>query len=432
MKTLLQNVLFMMARATLRRHRPLIVGVTGSIGKTTTKAAIAVVLQKKYRVRENIKSYNNEIGVPLTILGFESPGRSLPGWLQLVLQWAWGMVFGHKHYPEVLVLEMGADKPGDIAYLTSLAPPDIGVLTAIAPTHLEQFGDVAAVAAEKRLLIKNIRHGGTAVLNSDDEIVRETKISKGERLLRYGMSQDAEVRGSDVRWSFGSGGDGAGLGVNFKVTHEGSSVPMRLDGCIGLPPVLSALAAAAVGVAVGLNLVEISEALKIFSPTPGRLRLLEGIRHSLIIDDSYNSSPRAVIAALDVLDSAPRSVQARHIAVLGDMRELGDEAESAHTAVGQDVAQRPIDMLVTVGERSRSIARAARHHGFAEDKIFSFATAEEAGGLLRDTIRPDDVVLFKGSQNFIRLERAVKMIMAAPERASELLVRQGPEWQGKP
>ncbi len=431
MRELLQKILYAMARATLRRHKPQVVAVTGSVGKTTTKSAISVVLQKKFRVRENIKSYNNEIGVPLTILGFESPGASLFGWLSLFFSWVRQMI-GGADYPQILVLEMGADKPGDISYLTSLAPPDIGVLTAIGSVHLERFGTIEAVAAEKRKLIENIRVDGTAILNADDDLVRATTIAPAKKVLTYGLSDDAVVRASDIDWNFARGEKDIRGGTSFKVTFGGSSVPVHLQGSVGLPAVSAALGAIAVGAAMGLNLVEISQALSEVVPTPGRLSLLPGINQSIIIDDSYNSSSRAVMAALDVLDSAPREHGSRHIVVLGDMRELGDETERAHVDVGNNVAERNIDLLVTVGENSRLIARAARERGFAPENIFSFSLAEQAGELLRERIKPGDVILFKGSQNFIRLERAVKMIMAEPDAAARLLVRQGAQWEHKP
>ncbi|MFA5954388.1 MAG: UDP-N-acetylmuramoyl-tripeptide--D-alanyl-D-alanine ligase [Patescibacteria group bacterium] len=433
MRKLFYAYLALLAKLSLRRYKPLVIAVTGSVGKTTTKDMIAAVLQQRYRVRASERSYNNELGLPLTILGAPSASSSALGWLGIVAK-ATVQVFGYQRgYPQVLVLEMGADHPGDLAYLTSIAKPDIAVLTAIAPVHLEFFKNIEEVAREKRSIFKSLKPNGTAILNEDDNVVSATKVDANMRTLRYGMSDNAGIKGSDVnmRFSLGQGSEEAKGEVNFKISHEGSSVPVHLDGVLGEPAVLSALAASSVALSLGMNLVDISDVLSAtYKGTPGRLRLLPGIKGTTVIDDSYNASPAAMIAAINVLVAVPKDKKNMRWAVLGSMAELGTETAHGHELVGAELAKQRIDGLVTVGERARMIAQTVREKGMDARNIFSFAKAEEAGHFLQERLEPGDVVLIKGSQ-VVRMEKVVKEIMAEPSRASELLVRQGPEWQGR-
>lgn len=431
MKLLLEKILSIMARALLAKYKPRVVGVTGSVGKTTTKSAIAAVLSAKFRTRENIKSYNNEIGLPLTILGAESPARSLAGWFRIFFSWLWRMMIKDKTYPEALVLEMGADSPGDIRALTNLAPCDVAVLTAIGPTHLEQFETVEEVAKEKRIIIETIKKGGAAILNADDERVIATPVEEGIERISYGTRNqpDIDVRATDVHLKFNllSEDDNREAAMNFKVSYQGSSVPVFLPNVVGTPAVSAALGAIAVGLAFDMNLLDITKALTKYVSPPGRLKVLPGIKHTTIIDDTYNSSPRASTAAIELLSKIEVGPSRHRYAVLGDMLELGAETEARHEAVGQSVAEHKISALITVGERARTIARSAREHGMAPEGIFSFSKAEEAGNFLKERIQEGDVALIKGSQG-MRMERTVLHVMADPEHAKDLLVRQSAEW----
>jgi UDP-N-acetylmuramyl pentapeptide synthase len=428
---ILVPLLATLARLILRRYRPQVVGITGSVGKTSTKEAVAVVLGHRRRVRRSVKSYNNEIGLPLTVIGAAAPGRSFVGWAGVVRRALRLVLWRDDDYPELLVLEMAADKPGDIAYLTAVAPCDVGVLTAIAPAHLQGFKTLERLTAEKRLVVSRLRPGGAAVLNRDDELVMKTSAPEGVSVLTYGFGERADVRGSEVALSFDPSGanDLAALrGTSFKVSHAGSTVPVLLPCVVGRPPVLAALAAAAVGLHAGLNLVEIAEALQSYRQPPGRLNLLSGMNGSIVVDDTYNASPAAALAALDTLASLPVRAGGKRYAVFGDMLELGAYAEEGHAVVGRRVAERHPDALVTVGEAARTIAREARLAGVDASAIFSFAAAEEAHQFLAARLQSGDVVLVKGSEK-ARLERLVKDLLVDPERAGELLVRQEPAWQ---
>jgi UDP-N-acetylmuramoyl-tripeptide--D-alanyl-D-alanine ligase len=425
MKKLLQLKLKWLAKLILARYKPDIIGITGSAGKTSTKEAIYAVLSGKQRVRRSLKNYNNEIGVPLTIIGAESAGRSIFGWLVILFK-AVKVIIGEKNYPDILILEMGVDRPGDMEYLKSIVRPRIGVITMIGPVHLEFFGTIEKIEKEKGSLITDLEPNGWAIVNQDDERSRSAAKNITTRLLSFGCEEKADLRAREIVFSFEETGAARHLiGTNFKLSHDGSTVPVFLPQVIGYHAVYAALAAAAVGTAYGMNLVEISRSLSSFRSPAGRLNLVPGIKNSTIIDDSYNSSPKPAIAALKVTSEIPAK-SGKRLAILGDMAELGSHTVDGHREVGRAVVQFRFDILITVGEKARDIGRGAQEAGLSPDKIFNFSSADEAKRFIQSRIGQGDLVLVKGSQS-IRMEKIVKEIMAEPLRASELLVRQ--DWK---
>lgn len=428
MKSIIQKILFVLARAVLKKYKPEVVGITGSMGKTSTKEAVFAVLSSKFRVRQNLKNYNNELGVPLSILGVPSGKKSVLKWLGVIFHGLKLWIGRDENYPQILVLEMGADHPGDIKYLTELAPCKIGVVTGIGPAHLEFFESIEKIIKEKRIVVSHLRPDGFAVLNRDDEKVFEMREKTRAKILTYGFFADAEVRAQED----GMIGEGVGIsGMNFKLSYAGAVVPIFLPGVLGHQHIYAALAGAAVGIIYGMNLVEIAESFKKYQAPRGRMNLIPGIKNTLLIDDTYNASPIPVEAALGVLRSIKLPMEDdKKFAVLGDMLELGSFSEEGHKQVGRAAAG-GVDYLVTVGERSRDIARAAKEAGMSEDKISNFPTPEEAGLFVQGKMKQGDVVLAKGSQG-MRMEKVVKELMAEPMRACELLVRQDASWACPP
>lgn len=423
-KTLLEIYLRWCSRLVLRRYRPKIVGITGSVGKTATKEAIFAVVSSQHPTWQSQKSYNTRFGVPLTIIGAESGMRSIIGWLRVFVR-GLRMALFPISYPRYLILEIAADRPGDILSLLKLTPLDVGVITALTAVHTEFFGSVEGVVKEKTPVVANLAASGTAVLNADDRRVFALRGKTSANVLTYGFSEGADVRGIEMALSEGEGGLQP-RGMSMKIVSKGNAVPVFLPGVIGTPQALSALAATAVGLSLGINLVDSSEVLRQFKPPPGRMNLLPGIKGTWIIDDSYNASPMAVIAALDTLEELRGSK--RRIAALGEMAELGSFTEEGHRDVGKHVAITNVDLLLTVGRDGRIIADAAKAAGLPADRIFSFDNSSEAGKFLQDRLQPGDYILVKGSQ-IARMEKITKEVMAEPERASELLVRQGKEWK---
>jgi UDP-N-acetylmuramoyl-tripeptide--D-alanyl-D-alanine ligase len=400
----------------------MVIGVTGSVGKTSTREAIRAVIATTRRTRAAEKNYNNEIGLPATVLGVRPPGRS-------VFRWTWAMLCGsalalvrRASYPEVLVLEYGADHPGDIDVLTAIAPPSIAVVTAVGPAHTAFFGSVDRVIAEKRRLVTALSPDGVAVLNGDDANVEGMRERTHARVVTYGFREGVDVRGVEYQPTMERD---APSGIAFKMMIGGSAVPVHLPGCLGRGHAAAALAAAAVGCATGMHLVEISHALEGYTPPPGRMRIIGGVRRTTLLDDSYNASPLAVAVALTALAGLP--VAGRRFAVLGDMLELGTLTEHEHVHMGELAANTGLAYLIAVGEASRHLAVAARSLGMPADRVIEFATAADAGRHVQDLLQPGDVVLVKGSQG-MRMERVVRELMAEPLRARELLCRQDDEW----
>ncbi|OIP80039.1 MAG: hypothetical protein COT39_00905 [Parcubacteria group bacterium CG08_land_8_20_14_0_20_48_21] len=425
MKDATRTIITWFAKKILKKYQPVIVGVTGSFGKTSTKDAITLVLRKRYRVRGSQKNYNNEFGVPLTIIGAESGGRSPMRWLGIFLRATALMLRKKRSYPEVLVLEMGADRPGDIGYLVELAPCHIGVVTAVGPVHLEFFGTQEKITKEKSVMVRHLAKDALAVLNADDRAVYAMREKTKATVVTYGFSGHAEVRALELEREDKNLKAHA---MRFKLQTEAATVPVALYNLLGKHQVYPVLAAAAVGKALGMNLVDIAGALAHYTPPRGRMRLLDGIKNTLLIDDTYNASYESTLGALEALSYMHVGTQSRKVAVLGDMLELGTTSKEAHVAIGAYVAQHGVNLLLTVGSLAKSIAVSAKESGMPEDHIFSFDTAEAAGKFLQKRMREGDVALLKGSQG-MHIEKVVKEVMAEPLRAGELLVRQGKEWQ---
>jgi len=426
MKKILHLKLRFLAKLILLRYRPLVIGITGSIGKTSTREALSLVLGAKFRLAKTYKNYNNEVGLPLTIIGQKSPGKNIWAWFLVFFQ-AWKLIiFRQANYPEVLVLEMGADHPGDLKYLCSLAKPKIGVVTSVSYSHLEFFSSLEGVKKEKEILIKKLESKGLAILNYDNELSREMAQVSTTKVLTYGFLPKADLVAQDVKYNFDKG-DYELTGINFKLNFRGSIVPVFMKNAISPGAVYAVLAATACGLELGLNLVDIAHSLSDFVLPRGRMNVLPGINHTFIIDDTYNSSPEACLSALDVLGKIKIGDAAKKYAVLGDMLEIGSFTKEGHRQVGEKVAKIGVNCLITVGEKSLDIAKAAVEHGLKDNYIFNFNKSEEAASFISSRLEPGDIVLVKGSQG-MRMEKIVKEIMAERERASELIVRQGKEW----
>ncbi|MCE9540979.1 UDP-N-acetylmuramoyl-tripeptide--D-alanyl-D-alanine ligase [Candidatus Kaiserbacteria bacterium] len=425
-------LLVLEARAVLSRYRPSIIAITGSVGKTTTKDAIYAAISGHVYARRAVKSYNGELGVALTILGLENAWTNPLGWMYNILM---GLVLlaRKRKYPQWLVIEVGADRPGDIKRIAKWLRPDIAVFTGISdiPAHIEFFDSPEHVLKEKRALADNLKAGGRLILNGDDTYTQRLRSEFRGATVTYGYAPENDFFASheqilyDVSRPATDGIRKPG-GIQFRANHGGSSIPVVIAGALGVPRVYASLAAIAVAEEVGIDGVTAAQALTKWVPPPGRVRILDGMKGTVIIDDTYNSSPAAALAALDTLKSVDAK---RRIAVIGDMLELGKYTKDAHRKVGERAAQ-CADKLITVGIRARQVADAALDAGLRDENILQYDTgeAERAADELALDMREGDVVLVKGSQS-MRLERLVRGIMAEPLRAAELLVRTDPEWE---
>jgi UDP-N-acetylmuramoyl-tripeptide--D-alanyl-D-alanine ligase len=427
MKTFLKHciifIITLEARLLIARKKPTIIAVTGNIGKTSVKDAIYEVLKQKMHARKSEKSFNSEIGVPLSVLGLESGWSNPFLWFKNIVDGAL-LVIHPGDYPKVLVLEMGVDRPGDMEKLTKWVRPHVVVLTRLPdiPVHVEFFGSPEAVAREKIKLVEALRPEGTFVYNQDDEKVVHVAEGILQQSIGYSRYSESDFTATgDATYYEG----GFAMGTEFTISHGKESRAMRVAGSLGVQHAYTYAAAAAVGSIFGISLEEASTALQDHVPPPGRMRLVKGIKDTLIIDDTYNASPAALERSLQTLKELKGAK--RKIAILGDMMELGNYSIDAHEHAGA-LVHTSASLLMTVGVRARGYAKGALTHGMSEKKILQYDDALQAGRELQALIKPGDVILVKASQS-IRAERIVEEVMAEPERANDLLARQGDMWK---
>jgi len=342
------------------RFDPVVVGITGSLAKTSTKEQIAEVLGVRWSVLRNEGNQNNEVGLPLTLLRLE-PGHA------------------------AAVLEMGLYVTGDIAQLCAIARPSIGVVTAVRAVHLSRAGSIEAIAAGKRELVEALPPEGTAILNADDPLVAAMAGDTAARVLTYGFGTTADVTAGDVE-SLGPSG------MRFRLMLPAGSATEVTTPSLGRHGVHNALAAAAVGVAMGLDAPTIALGLSRRAGAPHRSVLIETATWR-ILDDSYNAAPDSMAAALDLLAELP----GRHVAVLGEMLELGDGSAAAHRDVGTRAALRA-DRLIVVGQGAADIADGALAAGMAPAAVDLVADRDAALELLLADARAGDTILLKASR----------------------------------
>jgi UDP-N-acetylmuramoyl-tripeptide--D-alanyl-D-alanine ligase len=346
-----------------------VIGVTGSVGKTTTKELAAEVLSQRFRTFKSSGNFNNEIGLPLSVLSITED-------------------------IERAVLEMGFYVIGEIALLADIAVPEVGVVTNIGTVHASRAGSQEAIYQGKAELVRALPEEGVAILNYDDPLVKRMAEETHARVFFYGLDPKADLWADEV--------DGLGLaGVRFQLHYGGETLSVHIP-LIGRHSVHTALRAAAVGLIEGLNWGEILTGLRIGNPQL-RLVAVQGLNGSLLLDDTYNASPESTMAALNLLSE----LEGRKVAVLGDMLELGQYEEQGHQMVG-NLAARVADLLVTVGPRAHMIAETARAAGLEDSAVNEFGDTVAALGYLKQSLASGDVVLVKGS-------RAVQMDKIVPE-----------------
>jgi UDP-N-acetylmuramoyl-tripeptide--D-alanyl-D-alanine ligase len=336
-----------------------VIGVTGSVGKSSTKELIATVLERDSVVLKSAGNLNNEIGLPLTLLQLEP-----------------------KH--QRAVLEMGMYARGEIARLAELAQPIVGVVTNVGPVHLERLGSIDAIAAAKAELVQALPPDGTAILNFDDERVLAMRAQTRAQVLTYGLDPQADVWADEI---ISEGLEGIHFALHYRSEEFHVQVPL-----LGRHSVHTSLRAVAVGLAEGMSWDHILEGLQ---DRRAQLRLVAvpGPNGSTILDDSYNASPASMIAALNLL----ADLNGRKIAVLGDMLELGEYEDEGHRMVGLRAID-AADVLVTVGELGRAMAQEALNNGMAPERVQVCAGNEEATAYLTAIVQPGDMILIKGSR----------------------------------
>lgn len=399
-----------------RKHPEVkLVAVAGSVGKTTTKIALGTVLSQRFKIRLHEGNHNADISAPLSILGIDYPEniRSLREWARVFK--AARHRIRQPSDVDVIIQEVGTDRIGDVPHFGTYITPDIAVVTAVSPEHMEFFGTLDAVAAEELSIVNYSKLG---LINRDDIDGQFAQLITNPSIDTYGTSGAAEY-----------------AVVADEVTLEGSSHVLLTTpewgertvelGILGEPGARAAAAAAAVGAKLGMSSDEVVAGLKKIKAVNGRMNILRGVDSSVIIDDSYNSSPLAAAASLRVLYQLPAP---QKIAVLGSMNELGSLSVEAHDILGSLCDPSQLHYVVTVGdEAAKYLAPAAVRNGC---QVMSFKSALEAGAFVHKVMDTQSIILFKGSQGGIYLEEAIKVILHSTDDEA-YLVRQSPEWLRK-
>lgn len=365
-----------LAGSVLSRSQARVVAITGSVGKTTAKEFAAALLGRAFQVHKSEANLNNHLGLALSILQI-------------------------RQEDEIAVLEMGMSGPGEIRRLAEIAPPDVAVVTNVAPVHLEFLGTLDAVGEAKSEIIAGLKPGGTAVLNADEPWGRTLAGRARGDVLLFGFAPDADVRAADLEYL-------GYKGLRFRLDYDGTprlvELPFLTDG-----HVIDLLAACGAARALGLRWEDVEPALAGLGPAAKRGRMIRLEGGIVVIDDTYNSNPRALAMALGGYSHLPA---ARRVAVLGDMLELGTDERKYHEDAGRTVRRFGWDVLAAVGPRGRWIAEGAEAEGLPENRIFAYPSSEEAADKLPDILSPGDLVLIKGSRG-VRMERIIERLAEA-------------------
>lgn len=407
MKELGKKILWLRARDYIRRHRPTLIGITGSTGKTMTKNAIALCLHDNSNIRVSPLSYNTPIGVALAILGVKRQ-TTKAGWVRLLTGSRLRELAANE--PDTMILELGADRPGDIDFFARQLPFTVGVVTNVKSTHLELFINRELVAHEKMSLITSLPATGYAILNADDPLVYAMAEHTKATAIYFGESDKADVRLRRVHRL-------NDFSLACEILARGKIYELHLPHIIARHQLPNMLASLAVVIALKGDTKQAIQRLSKLTPPPSRMRLLAGINNSLILDDTYNASPESTQLALDTLLELPTSN--RRLAILGDMLDLGAQSVSWHKKIGQHAAQ-AADILITVGDNMRSAGAAALKQDNTTD-VHHFDTSGDVGKWLTNFLEPGDLTLVKGSR-LMRMERVTKDLLANPEQDADQVV----------
>lgn len=439
LKQYLLNLLWKGALRQYQADSPTVIGIAGSVGKTSTKEAVATLLETAgHTVTKSYGNLATDFGIALSLLGYRDTPATKLGWLRVAARAAWGrprraMVAEKKsHY---YVLEYSSDSAGDTTFLTDRIPPQLAILCTIVPVHMEQYGDEATMVQETLSLIDPVGADGLVIANVDDP-VQERELTKkrlAERPIRwYGVRAKNAPKKGGV-WLTQPERHDQGLRVQVQFIGNGvDSLTNHIKSVRAKTAVIAhyqlypLAAAAAVGEYLKLPVSAIQAGLAAYQLPAGRGRLIEGRQDITIIDDTANASPEPVKMGLQTLKEFAGS--RRRVAVLGNMNELGAHTEAAHQEVGA-VAAKTADYFIALGPNASAMLTGAKEAGMSESQMIAFPTPERLMSQMNQFFKRGDVVYLKASQNGMRLERIVKLLMLNPKDAPRLLVRQGKYWQ---
>lgn len=400
------------AKTVIARHDPIVIAVTGSVGKTTTKEAIYAVLRDEYgdKVRATTGNLNAELGIPLTILGYDKvPNKFLLPFFLIPAYFKTKTT----DYPKYLVIEIGIENPGDMKYYTEIVKPDYVVITAATAVHIANFTDVESYREEKISILKSLSQDGQAILNYDDPVLSRIH---GEQILGVGVENEkADYQADNIIVDLD--------GTEFRINCLGRKIAVKSK-IVGRQMIYGQLFAFALANLLGIQLMKAKDSIERLQAYPGRMNVIAGKDNTTIIDDTYNSNPTSLKAGLDTL--AEIKSKGRKVAIIGNMNELGSEERKLHQEIGR-YAKDKCDFAIFVGEN----AELMRDSYGEKNTSLSFPDRKSFLAEVNSLVRSGDLVYIKASQNNNYLEEAVKILMKDPAKAEKLLVRQSRSWLKK-
>lgn len=415
MKKFILNIIYKVlayyAKILVKKFNPVVVAVTGSVGKTTTKEAIYLVLHSHFgdKVRKNEGNLNAEIGLPLTILGYKKQPHKL--------LWPAFLISAYfrtraKKYPKYLILEMGVERRGDIEYLSSIAKPTVAVITSLGGAHLTNFHDKSEYQREKLSIIDKVLENGVVIVNGDDETLSGLE---NDNVKQIGIdSKRCDYTAEDIKIDVN--------GSTYRAVSTGHKISVETP-LLGYQAIYAQLFAFAVADYFDIQLISLGKIFKSQKSLSGRLNVISGIKNTIIIDDTYNANPTSVRAAIDLMKKLAR--KKRTVLVLGQMNELGSDEKNEHLAIAS-YAKNKIDQAIFTGKHAEVMSKE-----FGKTKSVACKNVTELFSHITELIEIGDMILVKASQNNNYFEEIVKKLMKNPADSNKLLVRQGKEWLNK-
>jgi len=422
----IQYILWFLAKLTLWCYKPMVIAVTGSTGKSSTKEAIYYALKNDFQVERSTSNLNTEIGLPLTIIQGYDAKKNVFLWLANIFHTLGLIILKRKNYPKIWVLEISEDQPHLVSYLARLCRPKIGVISWIGeiPVHVEFHPSAKALQEEIQKLVGYLPQDGTAILNYDNSLSLEAKEKTKAKVTTYGFNNGADVKISD--YSFIMDKDLSKIGMTLRLEYQGSYVPLRIIGVFGKAQAYALAAGVAAGLSLDLNLVHIVESLGDYRVLKARTNFVRGIKNTWILEDSYNSNPDALRVILEIYNDLVVVIKKgniynikRRVLALGDMRELGKYSDEAHQKAAPQIIDNA-DILIAVGKKMKITTEECLKLGFPQEHIYWFENSFDAGKKAKELIQAGDLFLVKGSRG-IHMEQVTLAIMQEPEKAKDYL-----------
>lgn len=424
LKKVINFKLAFIARLLILRHRPKIVLIVGTVGKTITRDMVYEALREKFSVRKNFTRKNDAQSILMTILGreideenfWQSARNLFSGFTQ---------IFSSRNYPKWLVMEFDVSRQGDMQIARWLRP-QFGIVTAFGdvPNHVEFFDSPEELIAEQAKLVDYIDSGGALILNTDDPVSTKIKAKSKVKVYTCGLGEMADFMASNKSIVYNEiNVNRPPIGINFKLNYYGNTVPVSIQGVLGDQYIYSTMFAVAVGISLGVSVVDIAKNISAYKIAPGRMNLIPGMHASTIVDDSYDASPMAMAKALRVLSAL--HVHGLKIAVLGDMLELGRFSNNEHKKIGELVAKYKFDNLVTVGLRAETIAESAYAAGMHKKKIFCFKNSEQAIDEVKKLLNKEkgSAILVSGAKEMVMEKLVASVVDSRVDLEKVLVVR---------